>query len=165
MNRPLIVRAGPQDAPAILELQRLAYQSEALLYNDWSIPPLTQTLTQLEDEFQNSVVLKAVSDGTLIGSVRARAAGGITYIGRLIVAPAAQRRGIGSALLQKIESAFPEVQRFELFTGSKSEGNIRLYRAHGYVPTHERVLTPSVTIVYLGKSVVSPILDRFPGPE
>jgi ribosomal protein S18 acetylase RimI-like enzyme len=152
MSHPTIVRAGPQDAPAILELQRLAYQSEALLYNDWSIPPLTQTLAQLLDEFQDSVILKAVSAGTLIGSVRGRAVGGVACIGRLIVAPAAQRRGIGTALLRTIESAFPEVRRFELFTGTKSEGNIRLYRSLGYHPTHERELAPNLTIVYLGKS-------------
>ena len=29
---------------AILELQKLAYQSEARLYEDWTLPPLTQTL-------------------------------------------------------------------------------------------------------------------------
>jgi hypothetical protein len=41
-----ILPAVLDDAPAILELQRNAYRSEAVLYNDWSIPPLTQTLAQ-----------------------------------------------------------------------------------------------------------------------
>jgi GNAT superfamily N-acetyltransferase len=122
-------RAALEDAPAILELQRQAYQSEALLYNNWSIPPLTQSLTQLRDEFP----------------------GAVAHIGRLMVAPAAQRRGLGSALLQEIERALPQVRRFELFTGSRSEGNIRLYRAQGYVLTYERVLAPSVTIVCMSK--------------
>jgi ribosomal protein S18 acetylase RimI-like enzyme len=151
MQSPLIVPAELDDAPAILELQRQAYQAEALLYNDWSIPPLTQSLAQLKDEFQESVVLKAVSGTSLLGSVRGRAADGVAHIGRLIVAPTAQRRGIGTTLLRGIESAFPHVQRFELFTGSKSEGNIRLYRTHGYVISHERVLSPSVTLVYMSK--------------
>lgn len=35
-----ITIAGRDDAAAILELQRLAYQSEAELYQDWNIPPL-----------------------------------------------------------------------------------------------------------------------------
>ncbi|HEY4342527.1 MAG TPA: GNAT family N-acetyltransferase [Steroidobacteraceae bacterium] len=152
MQSPLIVPAELDDASAILELQRQAYQAEALLYNDWSIPPLTQSLAQLMDEFQDSVVLKAVSGTSLLGSVRGRAADGVAHIGRLIVAPAAQRRGIGTALLRGIESAFPHVQRFELFTGSKSEGNIRLYRTHGYAISHERALSPSVTLVYMSKA-------------
>ena len=39
-----ITQATAEDAAAILALQRLAYQSEAEVYGDFSIPPLTQTL-------------------------------------------------------------------------------------------------------------------------
>lgn len=44
---PIITAASPADAAAILALQKLAYQSEARLYNDFSIPPLLQTLEEL----------------------------------------------------------------------------------------------------------------------
>lgn len=37
-----ITAAEADDAEAILTLQKLAYQSEARLYNDWSLPALTQ---------------------------------------------------------------------------------------------------------------------------
>ena len=47
-----ILPAEPQDARAILGLQKLAYQSEARLYNDWSLPPLAQTLESLLDLYQ-----------------------------------------------------------------------------------------------------------------
>ncbi len=113
--------------------------------------PLTQTLAQLQAELQESVVLKVVAGGLLLGSIRARAEEGVVQVGRLIVAPAAQRQGIGSALLTAIESAFPATRRFELFTGSRSEGNLRLYRRHGYIPTHEKVLSPSVKLVFMSK--------------
>lgn len=39
-----IMPAIPDDAPELLALQRLAYQSEARLYGDWAIPPLTKRL-------------------------------------------------------------------------------------------------------------------------
>lgn len=39
-----IVQAEEADLEAILELQRLAYQGEARLLNDFSIPPLMQRL-------------------------------------------------------------------------------------------------------------------------
>lgn len=32
------------EAQQILELQKIAYQREAELYQDWNIPPLLQTL-------------------------------------------------------------------------------------------------------------------------
>jgi predicted NUDIX family phosphoesterase len=48
-----IERALIEDAPAILALQKLAYQSEARIHNDYSIQPLTQTLDELGSEFES----------------------------------------------------------------------------------------------------------------
>lgn len=146
-----IERALPEDAATILALQRLAYQTEAALYNDWSIPPLTQTLESLIEEFFTSVVLKAVVEGQLVGSVRARINHDTCEIGRLVVHPAFQRRGIGSRLLKTIENQCSVVARFELFTGSKSESNIRLYQRAGYQVTRTQSLSPAVSITYLEK--------------
>ena len=147
--------ASLDDTPAILALQRLAYESEARLYDDWSIPPLTQLLEQLQAEFQSSLVLKAVKGNTIVGSVRARLEEGNVHIGRLIVEPNFQRQGIGSALLRAVESAFPSAKQFELFTGSRSEGNVRLYERHGYTITHRRDLSPNITLVFMTKSNAS----------
>ncbi|MCL1825887.1 MAG: GNAT family N-acetyltransferase [Betaproteobacteria bacterium] len=152
MDTVLIAQATREDAPVILALQHKAYQSEARLYNDWSIPPLTQTLKELEQEFQSNVVLKVIIENRLVGSVRACMIEGVVQIGKLIVEPGMQRQGIGGSLLQAIESAFSSAVYFELFTGSRSEGNIRFYLKHGYVITHQEVLSPTVTFVYMRKS-------------
>ncbi len=82
-----IVRAGIEDAEEILQLQKLAYQDEAKLYNNYGIPPLMQTLDEIRGEFKDNVFLKAVSDGKIAGSVRAYEKDGICYIGRLAVSP------------------------------------------------------------------------------
>ena len=86
-------RALLADAAEILVLQRLAYQSEAALYHDISIPPLTQTLEEMRAEFGHSTFLKAVVDGQIVGSVRARQNGDTSYIGRLIVRPGSAGAG------------------------------------------------------------------------
>ena len=143
--------ASAEDTEAILRLQQLAYQSEARLYNDWSLPPLTQTLESLRQEFACSIVLKALWDNHLAGSVRARQEGETCTIYRLIVHPDYQRRGIGSRLLRAIEDHFPTAARFELFTGSQSTSNLRLYQRHGYSITRTQPLSPNVTLVFLSK--------------
>lgn len=148
---PTITRATVADAETILQLQLEAYQSEARLYNDWLIPPLVQTLEELREEFDTGTVLKAISDGRLIGSVRASESGGVAHIGRLIVAPDLQGRGIGTALLNAIEACYPPTTSFELFTGSLSVDNIRLYRRHGYSVVREEVLGPTVVVVFMRK--------------
>ena len=148
----LIEHAVPEDAPAIWALQRIAYRSEAILNDDWSIPPLTQTLEALVEEFPRFTVLKAVAAGELVGTVRARHVQDACEIGRLMVHPDMQKRGIGSRLLKAIESAFPEAARFKLFTGGKSERNIRLYQQAGYRITRTEELSPGVSLVFLEKS-------------
>ena len=147
-----ISRASLGDAEAILALQKLAYRSEARFYDDWSLPPLTQGIASLREEFGASLVLKAtVAADRLVGSVRARVDDGTAAIGRLIVHPEFEGRGIGSELLRAVEAACAGVARFELFTGSRSDATIRLYQRHGYTVTRTESLSPTVSITFLEK--------------
>jgi GNAT superfamily N-acetyltransferase len=146
-----ICRAGLADAAGILALQKLAYRSEARLNDDWSIPPLVQTLPDIEGEFGAKVVLKAMSGEQIVGSVRASLASGTCLIGRLIVHPDHQGKGIGTLLMERIEAAFPRAERFELFTGIKSAQNIRLYQRLGYREYREENLSAKVRLVFMEK--------------
>jgi N-acetylglutamate synthase-like GNAT family acetyltransferase len=146
-----ILPATAADGPDILALQRLAYQSEACLYGDPQIPPLTQSLEELEAEIRDAIVLKACSTVLIVGSVRARRNGTTCAVGRLMVHPEWQRRGLGSRLMRRIEASFPDVERFELFTGDRSEANIRFYSGLGYEPVRKERLSPRVSILLLEK--------------
>ena len=146
-----IALATPADAAPILALQRRAYAAEARLYDDWSIPPLTQSIASLLAEIKSTTVLKACVGDALVGSVRARLAEQTCLVGRLFVEPLHQRQGIGGALLAAIEAQFASAAVFELFTGSRSESNIRLYRRHGYAIAATERLTDQVDIVVMRK--------------
>lgn len=145
-----ITNATAEDLPAILQLQYQAYQSEAVLLQNFSIPPLRQTIAQLQEEFDCGIVLRAVESCAIIGSVRARTEGDSLLIGKLIVDPAFQGRGIGTQLLLAIERACPSA-RYELFTSNKSEKNIRLYERAGYRRFDEITIGADLTLIYLEK--------------
>jgi ribosomal protein S18 acetylase RimI-like enzyme len=154
----IITQATSADAQEILDLQKLAYQSEAALYQDYSIAPLIQTLSEITAEFHSRHFLKAVTEGSIRGSVRAHLEDGTCYIGRLIVHPAYQNLGLGTQLMSTIEGCFPDAQRYELFTGHLSERNLSLYRQLGYVPIRREPVPEKITLVFLekkGKSRVS----------
>ncbi len=146
-----ICRAERGDLREILALQYLAYQSEAALFGSRDIPPLKQTLSEVEAEFDRGVILKMLGEnGSIIGSVRAYESDGTVYIGKLMVHPDHRRRGLGSRLLAEIEQCLPH-RRYELFTSTRSADNIRLYEKNGYRIFSRKPVSSELEFVYMEK--------------
>ena len=147
-----IIKADKGDLSEILDLQYLAYQSEARLFDNEDIPPLKQTLVDVENEYQRGIILKALDeDKTIIGSVRAFCDNETVYIGKLMVHPSKQGQGIGTQLLLEMEKQYPK-QRYELFTSTRSKKNIALYEKLGYKIFAEKQVTEELTFVYMEKA-------------
>jgi indole-3-glycerol phosphate synthase len=146
------------DFPEILEIQKKAFLLEAEFYNNFNIQPLTQTLQEMEEECKEKIVLKAVCEGNIVGSVRAGLNNGDYWINKLVVLPFYQKRGIGEALLRQIEIFFPHADCFKLATGEQSESNIRLYSRVGYRITGKSSFAGGVNAVDMEKQVT--ILDK-----
>ncbi|MBD0712303.1 MULTISPECIES: GNAT family N-acetyltransferase [unclassified Streptomyces] len=157
-----ISAAAARDAEHILKLQYLCYQSEAELYGDWSIEPLTQSLDALRAELDEGYGLVARLGDEVVASVRARLdEDGTVRIAKLIVHPRMRRHGLGGRLLDAIENHFatgadrlpaPPAKRFRLFTGHRGEGDLRLYRSRGYTRVATGEAGPAVTLVTLEKA-------------
>ncbi len=107
----------------------------------------------MEGDFTRQHVLKAINNGRIVGSVRAHTDGGTCFIGRLIVHPNYQNQGIGTALMMRIERHFSSVDRYELFTGHKSERNRYLYAKLGYVEFRREQVSANLTFVFLEKGL------------
>ena len=136
----------------LLTLQRAAYVTEAQLYDDVRLPALVQTLDELVEELAVSRCLAAYVGTRLVGSVRTRERDGALHVGRLVIAPDLQGRGIGSRLLLAAEAG-TSLRRAALFTGSRSAPNLRLYRRHGYAETHRETQRPGLELVHLVKDL------------
>jgi GNAT superfamily N-acetyltransferase len=147
----IIQRATIDDAAEILALQKVAYLSEAKLYGDDSIPPLTQTLSELRESYSRNTILKAMEADRIVGSVNGRMSKGRCLVGRLMVHPEMQGKGVGTALMAAIEAEFPQAEAFRLFTGELSARNIRLYERLGYRIYERKEIPGSFGVVFMEK--------------
>ncbi|MCR6641230.1 MAG: GNAT family N-acetyltransferase [Sporocytophaga sp.] len=95
--------------------------------------------------------LKGMINGQIIGSVRGYCYKETTFIGRLIVNRQFQNQKIGQTLMKEIETQLNNCNRYELFTGYKSEKNLKLYQKLGYREFKRQLINQNLTLVYLEK--------------
>ncbi|HEV7173361.1 tRNA (guanosine(37)-N1)-methyltransferase TrmD [Pedococcus sp.] len=131
-----LATATPADVPELLTLSRACWVTEARANGTLDIPPLLETLEEVAAGIAAWTTWTMRAGGRLVGSVRARVApddDSLWQIGRLMVAPDLQGRGLGRALLAFGEAqAPPGTAAYWLNTGARSDRNLRIYRKAGY---------------------------------
>lgn len=144
-------RVADADAGELLTLRRAAFVTEAQLYGDPNIPPLTQTLSDLHADLarESIVTLGAWLGHRLVGSVRVEIEDGKATLGRLAVAPDMQGRGIGTQMLMEILPYLPDqTSEIWVFTGKDSKQNLAMYTSHGYEEQYDKA-AGDLTYTYL----------------
>jgi ech hydrogenase subunit C len=152
-----VSRATAVDAPEILALQKIVYQNEAEMYDDWTLTPLKQTLEEMRKDFETKVFIKAVAGGKVVGSIRGYMVEGATaHVTRLIVHPYFWKRGIGTRLVREIESSFPQARRYETFMGDRSRHTMEPYQRLGYAPVRQEQVSEHRGRVYFAREKETP---------
>ena len=148
-----VVPAVRADAGEILTLQRACWVQEALDNDTLEIPALHESLETVAGSLDEWSYYVVRVEGRLVGAVRGRldTHGGATVwdIGRIMVAPDLQGRGLGRLLLEHIQAVAPaEATTYLLFTGAASADNQRMYKKAGFslrkdlpAPPHAVILT------------------------
>ena len=150
--------ATEADLEQIVRLQKRAFSGQALIYSDFNLPSLTQTLDDLKKEFIVKTMYKLVSDGKIIASIRCSIADRVLYIEKLIVDPDHQNRGIGTHVMHDIEKRYAAVvDRYALSTGHKSTRNLHLYKKLGYKEIRQEPLNDTCNLIVMEKSRIKAI--------
>jgi tRNA (guanine37-N1)-methyltransferase len=149
-----IVAATPADAGELLTLQRACWVQEAVANDALALPTLHESVDDMATAISSQPVWIVRVDGRILGSVRARLVGESWEIGRLMVAPDLQGKGLGRVLLAHAEAAVPPgATTYNLFTGAASEANLRRYKRAGYRVVGEHLLADQIAAVELAKPV------------
>ncbi len=142
------------EAGAIAELTHRAFAQQARLYDDHTLPPLADTAESVAAEMARGAVVLVAEDaatGAIVGAVRGEMREQTCHVGRLVVDPAWQGRGVGRELAVALEGRFPRAQRFSIFTGHRSEAALHLYESLGYEREREQPVHDRLRLVFLGK--------------
>lgn len=125
--------AGIEDLPSLLRLQKKAFLPVASKVGWADIPQMTDTLECCQAEYGKETILKMLSDeNQIIGSVRGFVEDDSLYIGRLMVDPDYQGRGLGRILQRQLESMF-EFRREWLCSYIKDTSTYDFYARDGFV--------------------------------
>lgn len=103
------------------------------LYESVGWTNYTQRPEMLRDAYAHSLLTLAAYEGdTLVGVVRAVGDGySVVLVQDLLLLPAYQHRGIGTALLRAVMEHFPDVYQLQLLTDNTSE-HAAFYKALGF---------------------------------
>ncbi len=142
------------DAGELFTLQRACWLQELEVNPGVEIPALRESLDEVRRWLGEWTVLVArePTSGRLVGAVRGRVTGDGEHqdwdLGRIMVAPDLQRRGLGRQLLELIQEVSPpQVQTFSLFTGAGSRRNIAMYKKAGFRLRHDVPAPPGAVVL------------------
>jgi NAD(P)H-dependent FMN reductase/GNAT superfamily N-acetyltransferase len=140
-------RLHPEDAAEVVVLQRCCWVEEAFANDSLLIPALQESPEETRNWLTRWQAWGLWRDGRLLGMVRACRVGTEWHIGRLGVVPDLRGRGVGGWLLRVAEEACePECRSLVLFTGARSQSNIRRYESAGYRQVPDRGAPESVCL-------------------
>jgi ribosomal protein S18 acetylase RimI-like enzyme len=129
----------------LMAVQRAAYRVEADLIGAISLPPLHETPAQLRACGEH--FLGAYLDGELAGAVGYKRDGALVDIHRLVVDPAAFRRGLATRLLDELERHEADARDWTVGTGRDNAPARALYERRGFRPVEERIVPGGIVWV------------------
>ncbi|NND02227.1 MAG: GNAT family N-acetyltransferase [Acidimicrobiia bacterium] len=127
-------------AARVVQLQRAAYAVEAKLIGFDGIPPLHDTVADVQAH--KIVWVGAFQGDNLVGGLGYSDDGPVRDIDRLFVDPAEARRGIGRALVSSVLD-HPELH---VSTGAANHPARELYESLGFVAAGQREIAVGVTV-------------------
>jgi GNAT superfamily N-acetyltransferase len=150
-----VLLAGEQDFPGLLAIQHEAFArvAEEVGFPATDMPPVRETLDDLHTlRADGWRYWKALDEhGEIVGTVRGIEREGRVEVGRLAVTGHCVRQGVATALMNALETAYPDANVFELFTGYNAWAPLALYARLGYVESRRQTLPSGYELVWLEK--------------
>jgi N-acetylglutamate synthase-like GNAT family acetyltransferase len=148
------LRISPVDSIDIeefLQMQKSSYEDKAVAYNDYLFTALTEDQDELEKEIHSKLILKAVANNRIVGSIRAYVVDSTCRIEKLWVVPDVRNHGIGEELVTNVERQFRKPKLLEVAVADKCSVTLGFFKHLGFRTHHVEHLNDKLTIDFLRK--------------
>jgi ribosomal protein S18 acetylase RimI-like enzyme len=139
------------EAVRVLELQRVSYQIEADLIGSSLIPPLRETLPELQS--CGEVFHGWFESSRLLGFISHKLKDHVLDIHRVAVHPDGFRRGIARQLLEFVLNLEPSATRAIVQTGSLNIPACKLYLSFGFEILERKEVAPGLELTLFSKTL------------
>ena len=154
----IVLETDTPVAERVLEIQHAAYAVEARLVGYDAIPPLHETLADLQA--RRLIFLGVTCDRMLAGVLGYRREADTVDIDRLAVDPRFFRRGLATRLLRELFVRERDATRFTVSTGFGNQPAVAFYERLGFHQVGFGEPIPGVRIVFLERSRPDPRSGR-----
>ncbi|MGD8191921.1 GNAT family N-acetyltransferase [Brevibacillus ginsengisoli] len=138
-----------ETAKRIWELQIPSYEVEANLINFFEIPPLRETVEDLQK--CGEIFYGLWMDDELAGAISYKREENTLDIHRMMVHPRHFRKGVASRLVEYVEQIEEGIEEILVSTGSKNTPAVNLYKRYGFEPIGELEIAPGVKLMNFRK--------------
>jgi ribosomal protein S18 acetylase RimI-like enzyme len=147
MIRPLDL-SDTDLAERVQAMQQGAYAIEAALIDFWEIPPLVETLADLQASVEHFWGYFIGEE--LAGAIATEQISETVEVTRMMVHPRYFRQGIARQLLAFVAATYPTA-RLTVSTGSRNTPAVRLYEGIGFVETERAEVAPGIWVTRFEK--------------
>ncbi|OIJ11120.1 GNAT family N-acetyltransferase [Anaerobacillus arseniciselenatis] len=134
----------------VLNVQIPSYKVEAEIIGSYEIPPLKDTVYNLQH--CEETFIGYYKNEQLCGGISIKIVDEEVDIHRLIVHPNHFRKGIAQMLLNFIESTF-KVETIKVSTGSKNVPAVSFYKKNGFINIKEVMVKEQISITIFEKKL------------
>lgn len=147
-------KATAEDAEELFELQKKVFTPMYEKYEDHETTPVKQTFERFKERLKLGDYFKISLGNSLVGSVHVYPkSAGVMRLHMINILDEFQGKGIAQQVMMRLESLYPEANRWELDTILEEKRNCYLYEKMGYVQTDEKwKVNDKMTLVHYVKT-------------
>lgn len=143
-----IRRTKKEEVPWLLEIQKEAFEEDLKRYRDHDNSPVNEPIERLLKKTELYLHYTILLGDEIIGGIDIRDIKANRYrLNRIFLSNQYQNKGLGTRIMQLIESDFPLAEEWRLDTPHLNTRNHHFYEKLGYKKVGEHRVTDSLVLI------------------